>query len=195
MGEFAKWLLHEDQKELFEYLYANALNIVFLALASLVLWPLGRASMALTLAKGYWVFWSIVILTAVLVALFQRAFRVDMYSHFDAYVISGLVSGGFMQAGWSAFAALTVHGFVPDAPAWVAAVLYAVGALSCFVAFAVVSAFYMGHIYRYVNLPLALVSFVVFSVWPAAGRWIYGWFFDIAGRWMYGWLFDLFRAV
>jgi hypothetical protein len=33
MGEFSRWLLHEDRKELFDYLFAVVLNAVFLALA------------------------------------------------------------------------------------------------------------------------------------------------------------------
>jgi hypothetical protein len=46
MGEFSKWLLHEDQKEWFDYLFALALNVVFVAITAL-LWPLGRAMLAL----------------------------------------------------------------------------------------------------------------------------------------------------
>jgi hypothetical protein len=179
MGEFAKWLLHEDQKELFDYLFANVLTIVFLALSALLLWPMGRMMMAVSLAKGYWVFWIVLILTAVILILFQRLFRLDMYSHFDAYVISGLVVSGFLQAGWSAFAALVVRSFITGTPTWIVVILYVVGFLSCYVACVIVSAFYMGSIYRLVNLSLAVVSFIVFSVWPAAGNAIYGWFFNL----------------
>lgn len=179
MGEFAKWLLHEDQKELFDYLFAIVLNIVFLALTALLLWPLGRAMMALRLAKGYWSFWSAVIVTASLLVLAQRIFRMDLYSHYDAYVISGLAVSGFVQVGWSAFAALVVHSSVLDTPAWLMIILYAVGGFSSYVACVIVSAFYMGSIYRMANLVLAIVSFIVFSVWPAAGDAIYGWFFDL----------------
>jgi hypothetical protein len=194
MGEFSKWLLHEDQKELFDYLYANVLSVVFLALSALLLWPLGRAMLAWQLTKGYWLFWIILILSAAVVLLFQRIFRVDMYSHFDAYLISGLVVSGFVQVGWSAFAAHTVHVFVAGTNAWVAVVLYAVCALSCFVAVAIVSAFYMGSLYRLVNLLLALVSFIVFSIWPAAGRSLYGWFFRLYDWYfgLIGWFFGLF---
>lgn len=180
MGEFAKWLLHEDQKELFEYLYANALNVVFLALAALLLWPLGKVTLALGLAKGFWVFWSVIFLTASLLALLQRTLRVDMYTHFDAYVISGLVFGGIQQLGWSAFAALTVRGSAAGAPLWLAAVLYFLGLLSCFVAFSIVSAFYTGQLYRQFNLPLGAAGFILFGLWPAAGRALFGWFFDLA---------------
>jgi hypothetical protein len=111
--------------------------------------------------------------------LLQRIFRMDLYSHFDAYVISGLILSGFVQVGWSAYAAPVVRNFVADAPIWIAIILYVVGVLSCYVASVIVAAFYMGSIYRMVNPLLAIISFIVFSVWPAAGTAIYGWFFDL----------------
>jgi hypothetical protein len=94
-------------------------------------------------------------------------------------VILALVVSVFLQAGWSAFAALTVHSFVVGTPAWVVLILYLVGLLSSYVASAVVCALFVGNIYRLVNLPLGVMSFILFSVWPAAGRAIYGWFFDL----------------
>ena len=57
-------------------------------------------------------------------------------------------------------------------------ILYVIGVLSCYVASVIVGAFYMGGLYKMVNLPLAIVSFIVFSVWPNAGTAIYGWFFE-----------------
>jgi hypothetical protein len=84
MGEFSKWLLHEDQKELFDYLFALVLNIAFVVLITLILWPLGSATFALHLAKGYWVFWTIVIVTSSGIVLVQRIFRMDLYSHIAA---------------------------------------------------------------------------------------------------------------
>jgi hypothetical protein len=179
MREWERWLLHDDQRELFDYLYANVQNAVFLALVALLLWPLGRATMALRLAKGYWVFWIVLLMTGAALIQFRRIFRVDLESRYDAYVISALVVSGFLQAGWSAFAAVTVRDFAAAAPVWIAVVLYTVGLLSCWVAYGVVSALYMGSIYRLFNLPLAAGSFVLFGVWPAAGRALYGWFFDL----------------
>ena len=87
MGQFSKWLLHEDQKELFDYLFAVVLNISFLALTALLLWPMGEALMAWRLAKGSWVFWVVLLWSSIIVLLLQRMLRVDMYSHYDAYVI------------------------------------------------------------------------------------------------------------
>src|SRR3712207_1896378 len=102
MGQFSKWLLHEDQKEFFDYLFAIVLNAVFLVLIALLLWPLGRVTMVFSLAKGYWIFWTGVIVTACVLALLQRIFRMDLDSHFDAYVITGVIMSGFVQVGWSA---------------------------------------------------------------------------------------------
>jgi hypothetical protein len=178
MGEFSKWLLHENQKELFDYLFAIVLNAVFLGLIALILWPMGRAMLAFRLAKGYWYFWSVLIVIAALLVLVQRIFRMDLYSHPSAYVNSGLAVSGFVQVGWSAFAALVISGAVTNASVVVMIVLYAVGVVSSYVASVVVGAFFMGSIYRMVNMILAAVSFILFSIWPGAGGAIYGWFFN-----------------
>ena len=186
MGEFSKWLLHEDRKELFDYLFAIVLNIFFLVLTALVLWPLGRATFALRLTKGYWIFWTVVIMTTMMMVLAQRFFRMDLYSRFDAYVISGLALSGFLQAGWSAFVALALRNSVTDASTWMAIVLYAIGVISCYVAAVIVGAYYTGGLYRLVNLALAILTFGVFTIWPTLGAAIYGWFFELVSRiWPY----------
>jgi len=182
MGEFSKWLLHEDQKELFDYLFATALNIVFLVLATLILWPLGWATFALSLTKGYWVFWTVVIMISSVLVLAQRFFRMDLFSRFNAYVISGLVLSGFLQLGWSAFAALAVRNSITNMSVWMAIVVIVLGVISCYVASVILGAFYSGGLYRMVNLFLAILSFVVFIIWPAAGAAMYGWFFDLVRR-------------
>lgn len=184
MGEFGKWLLREEQKELFDYLFAVALNAVFLGLVALALWPLGEAATALSLARGFWAFWTAMILTTMLVALVQRLFRIDIDSRPDAYIILGLVVSGVLQAGWSAFAALTVGGSAAGEPLWLAAVLYFAGLLSCWVSLNIVFAYYTGSIYRTVNLVVAPAAYALFCAWPASARALFGWFFDFYGRWL-----------
>ena len=184
MGEFSKWLLHEDRKELFDYLFAVVLNAVFLAVVALLLWPAGKAATALSLGRGFWAFWTLLIVTGSLVALWQRLFRVDMYSHPNAYIIVALVVGGVQQLGWSAFSALTTREAAAGAPLWLAAALYFVGLLACWVALQIVSAFYTGSIYRMTNLLIATAGYALFCVWPAAGRALFGWFFDFYGRFL-----------
>ena len=179
MGEFSKWLLHEDQKEFFDYLFALVLNIAFVGIALLVLWPFGYSYLAWRMAKGYWIFWTVLIVTSMLMILAQRIFRMDLYERFDAYVISGLLVSGFIQLGWSAFVAPLVRNAVADTSLGMAIVLYGFGVVSCYVAAVIVGVYYMGGLYRMVNSALAIVSFILFSVWPRAGLTIYGWFFDL----------------
>ncbi|HYY98945.1 MAG TPA: hypothetical protein VE642_10160 [Pyrinomonadaceae bacterium] len=171
--------MRDEQEELFEFLFAAAQHLLFVALAALVLWPVGDAALALRFAKGGVVLWLALFLTFVALAFVQRKLDVDIYSHADAYVISAAAVGGFVQAGWSAFAALAVRDFASAAGAWPAAVLYFTGLLSCYVAFTVVSAFYTGQIYKLINLAAALVSFAAFCLWPAGARAAYGWFFRL----------------
>lgn len=181
MGDFAKWLMHDDQKELFEFLLAAALSLLFVALSALVLWPLGDAAAALRLAKGGLVLWLVLFVTAFVLARVQRKLDWNLHSHPDAYVISAVALSAFLQAGWSAFAALAVRDSADAARhAWPsAALLYFVGLLSCYVAFNVVSAFYTGHVYKFVNLAVALLGFTLFGLRPAAARAAYGWFFRL----------------
>lgn len=179
MGEFAKWLMRDEQKELYEFLFAAVLNLVFLALAALVLWPLGDAALALRFGKGGLVLWAVLFVTFIVLAFVQRKFDLSLYSHANAYVISSAAVGAFLQAGWSAFAALAVRDYASAASLWHAVALYFVGLLSCYVAFNVVSAFYTGHIYKFVNVAVAIVGFALFCIWPAAASAAYGWFFRI----------------
>lgn len=176
MGDFEKWLMRDEQKELYEFLFAAAQNLLFVALAALMLWPLGDAALALRFMKGGLVLWVVLFVTFFALSFTQRKLRVDIHSHPDAYVNSTAAVGALTQAGWSAFAALAVRDFATTANAWPAVILYFVGLLSCYVAFNVVSAFYTGHVYKFINLPLALVAYALFCLWPAAASALYGWF-------------------
>ena len=171
--------MHEEQKELFESLFIGVLCIGFLALTALLFWPLGKASMAWSLAKGFYVFGIVLYWTAFVLLIFHRLGRISLDSHPDAYVISSLAVGCTLQVGWSAFAATTVHHFVGNTSVWLAAVLYLAGLISSYIAFGYVSTLYGGQIYKTVNLPLSLISYVLFSLWPRGGRLLFGWFFDL----------------
>lgn len=161
------------------FLIAAFLNLIFLALAALLLWPLGKISLALSLVKGYVIFWSVAFLTALMLDRLQRFFRVEIDTHFDAYVISNLAHSVILLLGWAAFAALVVGRFVVDAPVWVAAILYFVGLVSSHSSYNILRAFYPGYIYTTVSLASALGGYAVFAVWPGAARFLFGWFFDL----------------
>lgn len=166
MRDLVDWLLEEEQKDLFEVLVAVCLTLLFLALAALLLWPAKRLELVLGLGKGYGFLWAVLWGTAALAGLLQRFLRMNLYDRSTAYVITGLILGGALQVGWSAFAARMVHGSLAGAGSWAAAALHVVGALSCVAASFVISTVFQGTLYRLVNLPLALVSFLVFSLWP-----------------------------
>lgn len=171
--------MHDDQKELFELLFALTLNLLFLVLIALLLWPLGKTVLAFRLAKGYGCLWGVLYVASAVVGRIQEYFRVNLYDHPNAFVNSNLAVSCLLQTGWSSFAAFCVQSFAGGTPVWLAVLLYVVGVLSCLIAFIVVSSFYQGHIYKLISLPLALVSFIVFSVWPAFVRALYGWFFAL----------------
>jgi hypothetical protein len=87
-----------------------------------------------------------------------------------------------LQMGWSAFVALAVRTSITSMSVWLAVVVIVAGVVSCYVAAVIVGAYYAGALYRMVNLLLAIFSFIVFTIWPALGAAIYGWFFDLVSR-------------
>lgn len=60
-------------------------------------------------------------------------------------------------------------------------IVYVVGGLASYMAFVVVTAFYKGSLYKIVTLPLVMVSYVFFAVWPGPDEILYGWFFAFFG--------------
>lgn len=175
MRTLVDWLLHDDQEGLFDALVAAGLAGLFCALAALLLWPLDMPALALDLAKGYLVLWAAIVVAAALAAVVQRVLRMDAYRRATAYVVLGLLIGGVLQAGWSAFAASAVGEFAAGASIGSAVLLYLLGLLSCLVALQAVSVVFKGAIYRLVNLALAVVTFIGFSVWPDIGAALVGW--------------------
>ena len=117
-------------------------------------------------------------LTIAYITQFQRG--ID--THYKVYVGLNLVVSAVLVVGWSAFGALAVGRAAAGSTVWLAGVLYLVGGLASYVAFIVETAFYKGGLYKVVTLPLALVSYLFFSVWPTVGWILYGWFFEFFGR-------------
>lgn len=170
-------LTEEHQKTLWEVIAAGLFLVVFLVVAALALWPLGKVGLVLQLAKGYALFWFVLSFTSWVLGLFQRILRIESDPPSPAYVVTNLALSAFVQAGWSAFAALAVTGVAAGASPWLVLGLHFAGFLSSLVASVIVGAFYQGTLYKFVNGPLALLSYIIFAGWPAVGRAIYGWFF------------------
>lgn len=154
----------------------HAVNLALLALITLALWPLGRLPLAFSLARGFGLFFLTVLAASIVLLWIQRALRVDDDSHFDAFLLSNLAVSATLLVGWAAFAALAVRFAAAGAPVWLAAILWFVGLLTCWMAYGMVSLFYSGTFYRYANLPLVAAAYLLFALWPAAARFLIGWF-------------------
>ena len=154
-------------------------ELVLLALIMLLLWPLGELPLAFTVAKGFGLFYVVVWVIFLASFAVQRIFRIDDDTHFDAYLLLNLAAGALPLVGWTAFAALAVRGAIAGEPLWLAAILWTVGLFTCHMAYGVVSTYYSGSFYKGINLPLAAAGFLVFAVWPAAARFLFGWFFGL----------------
>jgi hypothetical protein len=62
---------------------------------------------------------------------------------------------------------------------WRAGILWFTGLFTSWMAYGVVSTYYSGSFYKGINLPLAALAFLLFAVWPAAARFLFGWFFNL----------------
>lgn len=178
MGKLIDWLLDENQEDLWNFLVALALNGVFLGVSALLLWPLDRLSLFASLAKGLGFLLLATISLAFLLGVFQRVLRLNLYQRSGAYIASTLLTSSYLLAGWAAFSRLTIDGSLAGATFWPDAALYLSGLLACLGGYYLVSAFFSGQIYQLLGLPFILASYLVFSVWPASARFLFGWLID-----------------
>ena len=170
-----KWLMHEDQEDLFNALVALVLNGIFLGVVALVTWPMDRLLLVSALARGYGVLWVAVFASALLLTLFHRLFRMNLYDRYNGYVASTLVVSSLLQLGWAAFAAQMAHSFNTGEAFWVSAVVYMLCFLSCWIASQAIAASYAGGIYKLTNLALIPIGFLLFVLWPTGANLLFGW--------------------
>ncbi len=162
-----------------DFLIPIVLNLLFIVIAALVLWPMGKTVLAFQLAKGLIVFWVITFVSVVVVAQVQRLLHISSDSHEIAFVISNLIHGMFLVVGWSAFASIVVHEATAGAGTGAAVVLWIVGIFSSAMAYVVITTFHRGSIYTLFNVLVTTVSLVICGVWPAMAHTTYGWFFNL----------------
>lgn len=176
-------LTDDEQKTFWECVAAGLGFLLFLVVAALALWPLGQLALGWRLVKGFPLFWLILALTTWVLGLAHRVLRVESDPPSNAYLLTNLGLSASLQAGWSAFAALAVTGALgSQASGWLLLlVAHGVGLFSSLVAAFVVGIFYQGTLYKMVNAPLALLAYLVFAVWPALGRALYGWALALFG--------------
>jgi hypothetical protein len=161
-----------------EYFGVAVINLIFVGLLALALWPLEATALAGRLAKGYAILWGATALGSVTIAVAQQFLGIDDHWDINLLLYSNLAVAAPVMVCWSAFVALTVRDFAGETFG-TAAPFYVAGFLSSFVGFMAVSAIFQGIFYKLVNLPLALACYVVFAFWPAAARFLFGWFFAL----------------
>ena len=167
----------EAQERATNTLIIVGVNLAFLLFAGLVLWLVGHGALTWKLAKGYALLWVLLLVLSPILNIIQRMLRLNAYDNTNVFVASNLLVSGVLVLGWSAFAALEVQS--ARATGWVLGLLYVIGFLASYIGEQVVGAIFNGTIYQLANLGLALVGFIVFAIWPALGRTLFGWFFHL----------------
>jgi hypothetical protein len=155
-----------------------ALNALFIFLMALVLWPLGFIGVAWSLAKGFGLLWLATIVTIPLTVFIKRGFQVNLYDHPNTYLSLNLLLSSLLICAWSAITMSTLHNAIAangDVALWLRVVLHIVGLLACYAGFVVITTFYSGTFYGLVGLVLALLCFVVFTLWPTLAQMLGGW--------------------
>jgi hypothetical protein len=158
---------------------AIVLSVAFLAVAALVLLPMGRGRLWLAWGRGYLVLWAALLGLSTLLVFAMRMLRVNADDHFDAFLLSNAALSTLLVGGWAAFTALLVDGAAHGAPLWMAAALYTLGLVSSWNGFGVVSMFYQGSFYKTIGLPVSVLGFVLFAAWPPAARATFGRLFGL----------------
>lgn len=172
-------LIRDAPVEALDFVVIFVVNLLFVGLAALALWPLELAWLAVRLAKAYAVLWGAVSFAHTALSMLQSILRVNLYDNWHLFIYSNLAVGVLVLPCWSAFAAPEARGAAAGASVWTATLLYAVGLLASLVAWKVVCVFYNGHLYQFVNLAVVVVSFVLFATWSGAAGALYGWFFNL----------------
>lgn len=165
-----------EQRELAEQVRWNLIwNFIVLAVLAVLFLPLRRWDLLWQITRGYGYLWAALMIGGGLTYRLQRLLRIRDDPPSDAYLLTNTFVGVVLLVAWGGYSALLVGASAAGAPVWVAAILYVGGVLAAHAAFSVVSAIYPGSFYRYVNAPVALAAFILFAVWPAAARALFGW--------------------
>ena len=162
-----------------DFVIPIVINLVFLIIVTLILWPMGKIQLSFQLGKGFIVFWLITLVSIVVVAAIQRRLRMSIYEHFTAFVISNLIHGLILLSCLAAFVSIAIHNATESGAFVVTVLLWIVGVLSCAVAHLILTTFHKGTIYALSNFVVTIVSFAVFGIWPALAQKTYGWLFDL----------------
>ncbi len=149
-----------------DFLIALLISLVFFVVAGALLWFAGQTVFLGQLAGAYVLFCFGVLAVSLIGMLIMQLARVNFHDHFNTYVILNVALGALPVVLWSAFAARLAANGAGGFSALSAALLHVCGFLSCYTAYTVVTSQFNGTLYRMILLPLALIGYVVFAVFP-----------------------------
>lgn len=152
--------------------------LIVLAVAAIVLLPLGRGGLLWEMVRAFMVLWGVLLLAAGAMQRVQSLLRIEDDPPTDAYVLTNLAVGVTLLVFWTGYTALLIRESAQAAqaaPLWMAALLHVMGFVASHAAYGTVSAIYGGTLYRTVHLFVALGGFVLFALWPPAARAAFGW--------------------
>lgn len=153
-----------------DLLIALALCAVFFLVAGIVLWLAGQSVFFWQLAGGFVLFTLGVLAIALIARLIYGVARINMYDRANAYVALNIVLSVLPMLIWTAYAAHLASGAVNGFGLMSAAATHLTGALSCYAAHTMVHSQFRGTIYALVTLPIGLVGYALFAVFPWMAR-------------------------
>lgn len=160
-----------------ELLLAAGINVVFLIIAALALWPLGHAALAGSIGLGLLVFALAAVVVFVLSLIAHAVFRIEIDPPSTGCVIVNLAASVLLQAGWAAFAALAARGHATGATLLTAIVVYFLGLVASWLGTVVTGAFFQGSVYKSAAAIVSFLGFAVFAFWPGVAHALFGWIF------------------
>lgn len=149
--------------------------LIVLAVAAIVLLPLGRGGLLWEIVRAFMVLWGVLLMAAAAMQRAQSLLRIEDDPPSDAYVLTNLAVGVALLVFWTGYTALLIRESAQAAPLWMAALLHAIGFIASHAAYGTVSAIYGGTLYRMVHLFVALGGYVLFALWPPGARAAFGW--------------------
>jgi hypothetical protein len=163
--------MNDDAKSAIgDLLIALAICATFFLVAGILMWFAGQSVFFWQLAGGFVLFTLGVLAISLIGMLIQAAARINMYDRTNIYVGLNIVLSALPVLVWTAYAAHLASGAVNGFGMLSAAATHLVGFLSCYAAHTMVHSQFRGTIYALITLPIGLLGYVVFAVFPWLAR-------------------------
>lgn len=144
--------------------FAILFNIIFLAVFSLGTWLTGTYHIIIKFIIGYGLLWVVLLfLMGILRGL--REFKFDEENKHRSYVFINIITSSILIISWSIFASFQITG-INEMSILRKILMHVLGFLSTYTCYAIVTTYYEGRAYKKFGLPVCLISYPLFSIWP-----------------------------